>query len=81
MTVIMSDAAVSAARSFTFDFRSTTLGLACVAVLIALMFVRELLSAYGGAASRITVLTLDVVIWPLFVLFAAIVGVRLIELI
>lgn len=82
MTSAVTDAVARAAVSFTYEFRSTTLGLAVVLTLLMLMFAREVLKAHGGGgrtAERVR--ALDIAVWPLFLTFGFIVSVRLLELI
>jgi hypothetical protein len=81
MTSSVTDAVAAAAASFTFEFRSTTLGLAVVLALLVLMFARETLKAHGGERALERVRALDVAVWPLFITFAIVVSVRLLELI
>lgn len=81
MTISVTDAVARAAGTFTFEFRSTTLGLAVLLALLLLMFVREMLKAHGGRRAQERVRALDVAVWPLFVTFGFIISVRLLELI
>lgn len=81
MTVSVTDAIAAATRSFTFDFRSTTLGLVIVLVLVVLLFVRDLLKPDIGLRARSRVRALDVAVWPLFITFGLIISIRLLELI
>lgn len=81
MTSSVTDAVVAAAESFTFEFRSTTLGIAVLLTLLVLMFVREMLKAHRGRRRLGRIKALDIAVWPLFIIFGFIVGVRLIELI
>lgn len=81
MTASVTDAVAAAARSFTFEFRSTTLGLAVMLALVLLMFTREMLKAHRGLHAVAKVRALDIAVWPLFITFGIIVIVRQLELI
>ncbi len=81
MTSAVTDAVSAAAASFTFEFRSTTLGLAVVLALVCIMFAREMLKTHGGGRAAETVRALDIAVWPLFMTFGFLVSVRLLELI
>lgn len=81
MTTALTDAVVAAAASFTFEFRSTTLGIAVLLALLILMFAREILKARRGRGTNERVRALDTAVWPLFIVFGCIVSVRLLELI
>lgn len=81
MTSSVTEAVVSASTSFTYEFRSTTLGVAVVLTLLLLMFAREMFHAHGTPQAGRRSRALDVAVWPLFLTFGLIVSVRLLELI
>ena len=81
MTSSVTDAVAAAATSFTYEFRSTTLGVVVVLTLLLLMFARELFNAHGSLKAARRVRALDAAVWPLFLTFGLIVSVRLLELI
>jgi len=81
MTTSVTDAVADAAQSFTFEFRSTTLGIVVLLALLLLMFAREMLKAYRGRRAVERVRALDIAVWPLYIVFGFIVSVRLLELI
>jgi hypothetical protein len=81
MTSAVTDAVSAAAASFTFEFRSTTLGIAVLLALLFLMFAREMVKVHRGRRTLERVHALDIAVWPLFIVFVFIIGVRLLELI
>lgn len=80
MTSSITDGVATAALRFTYEFRSTTLGIALVAVVLALIFAREMLKAHGARATINHVRALDIATWPLLLTFFFMVSVRLLEL-
>ena len=80
MTSLIPDAVAAEASSFTYEFRSTTLGIALLVMLLVLMVAREMLKGYRDRQAVERVAALDVAVWPLFIVFGFIVSVRLLEL-
>jgi hypothetical protein len=60
-----------------FDTRSVSVGLVAVLLLVVLLVCAEVLRGLGGARARALAANLTVVIGPLLVAFALIVGTRL----
>lgn len=81
VTSAITDAVSATASSFTFEFRSTTLGIAVLLSLLVLMFAREMVKAHRGRRTVERVRALDIAVWPLFMVFGFIISVRLLELI
>lgn len=80
MTITVTSLATTALTITSFDNLSTSIGLAVIAVLAALLLVRELVPMLrGGSAPRET-RALDMAIVPLLMVFTIIVVVRLAEL-
>jgi hypothetical protein len=61
----------------TFDARSASIGLVVVVLLSVLLIESELLRGLGGRRAQATVRNLSIVIAPLLVAFAVILGTRL----
>lgn len=81
MTIIIDEATRQSILSFTFDFRSTTAGLALIVLLVAVLVVRELVRVVGGPHASRRLDQLNVVAYPLLLAYAAIVVVRLVSLV
>jgi hypothetical protein len=81
MTAGITEFAQQAAASYTYDFRSTTVGLVIVLILVVLLTVREVARAEGGERARELVYGVNVVVWPLLIVFSTVMIVRLISLI
>lgn len=80
MTATIPELVRDAAVSFTFDFRSTTVALVAIVVLVLLLTVREIARAHGGGRAAERMETLGVAVWPLLLLFGLAVIVRMVQL-
>lgn len=81
MTILIDEATRRAIVSFTFDFRSTTAGVAVIVLLVALLMVREVIRVHGGPRVAERLDQLNVVVYPLLLAFMAVVVVRLVSLV
>ena len=68
------------AAAFSWDFRSTTVGLVLVVVLVILLIVREVLHGWSEGRAHVRLDVLDVAVLPLGVGFGIIILARLIDL-
>lgn len=81
MTVLIGETARRAIVSLTFDFRSSTAGLAIIVLLVGLLMVREVIRVHGGPRAISRLDQLNVVVYPLLLAFIGIVIVRLLSLV
>lgn len=81
MTILIDEASRRSILSFTFDFRSTTAGLAIIVLLVVLLMLREVIRVHGGPRLAERLDQLNVVVYPLLLAFIAIVVVRLVSLV
>jgi hypothetical protein len=66
--------------SFTFDFRSTTVGVVVVTALLILLVVREIARANASPRTEEQVEVLNVAILPLLIAFGTVIVVRMVQL-
>lgn len=81
MTIIIDQATRQSILSFTFDFRSTTAGVALIVLLVAVLTLRELIRVHGGPRMTERLDQLNVAAYPLMLAFTAIIVVRVVSLI
>jgi hypothetical protein len=81
MTILIDEATRRSILSFTYDFRSTTAGVALIVMLLAFLLVREVIRVHGGPRAGQRLDTLNIVVYPLLLAFSAVVIVRLISLV
>ena len=81
MTALIPEFARRTIQSFTFDFRSTTVGVVLICVLMVLLVAREVIRVHGGPRSPDRLEALNSFVYPLLLAFAAVVVVRLASLI
>jgi hypothetical protein len=81
MTALIPEFARHTIQSFTFDFRSTTVGAVLIGVLIVLLTAREVIRVHGGPRVVDRLEALNAFVYPMLLAFAAIVVVRLVSLI
>jgi hypothetical protein len=81
MTILIDEATRRAILSFTFDFRSTTAGVALILLLVILLLAREVIRVHGGPRAGQRLETLNVVVYPLLLAFSAVVIIRLVSLV
>lgn len=81
MTALIPEFARRAIQSFTFDFRSTTVGVVLIGALIVLLVAREVIRVQGGPRALDRLEALNVFVYPMLLAFAAVVVVRLVSLI
>jgi hypothetical protein len=80
MSSLLFDTARRLVHDESFARRSTTVGLAVVLLLLALVVQRELVRALGGEHERARIQSFGVAIGPLLVAFLLIAGVRYVHL-
>ncbi len=81
MTILIDQASRQTILSFTYDFRSTTGGVALIVLLVVVLVLRELIRVHGGPRMTQRLDQLNVAAYPLLLAFAAIMVVRLVSLI
>lgn len=81
MTALIPEYARQAIQSFTFDFRSTTVGVVLIGVLIVLLVAREVIRVHGGARAVDRLEALNAFAYPMLLAFAAVMVIRLVSLI
>lgn len=81
MTALIPEFTHQAIESFTFDFRSTTVGVVLIGVLIVLLVAREIIRVHGGAQASERLEALNAYVYPLLLAFSAVIVVRLVSLI
>jgi hypothetical protein len=81
VTIIIDQATRQSILSFTFDFRSTTAGVALIVLLVAVLTLRELIRVHGGPRMTERLDQLNVAAYPLMLAFTAIIVVRVVSLI
>lgn len=80
MTVTFPDLVRDYASALSYDFRSTTIGLVVVALLVLLLTERELIGAWRPADRHRHLEPLDAAILPLAIAFVVMVAARLVDL-
>ena len=81
MTALIPESVRQTILSFTFDYRSTTVGLVAILILGLLLIAREIIRAHGGPRAVERVDALNVAIYPLLLTFIGVVVVRVVSLI
>lgn len=81
MTALVPEFARRAIQSFTFDFRSTTVGSVLIGALILVLIAREVIRVHGGPRAADRLEALNAFVYPLLVAFAAVIAVRLASLV
>lgn len=81
MTILINEAGERAILSFTFDFRSTTAGVAVIVLLLTLLAMKEVIRVHGGHRARERLDQINVAAYPLILAFIAVVVVRLVSLV
>lgn len=81
MTALIPEFARRAIQSFTFDYRSTTVGVVLIGTLIAILVAREVIRVQGGPRALDRLEALNAFVYPMLLAFAAVVVVRLVSLI
>ncbi|MCV0403328.1 MAG: hypothetical protein K5924_06415 [Chloroflexi bacterium] len=80
MTVVFPEFAQQYAASFTYDFRTTTVGVIAVILLVVLLIVRELVTAWRLPSGVLKLEPIDIAIPPLLLTFGVVVLGRLADL-
>jgi hypothetical protein len=81
MTALIPEFVRRAIESFTFDYRSTTVGIVLIAALLMLLVAREVIRVHGGLRAMERLDALNAFVYPMLLAFVAIVVVRLVSLI
>jgi hypothetical protein len=81
MTAVIPEFARRVIESFTYDFRSTTVGVVLIGVLIVLLVEREIIRVHGGPQVHDRLDGLNAFLYPLLFAFTAVIVVRLVSLI
>jgi hypothetical protein len=81
MTALIPEFVRRSIESFTFDFRSTTVGVVLISILIVLLVAREVIRVHGGPRDVDRLEALNAFVYPMLLAFVAIIVVRLVSLI
>jgi hypothetical protein len=81
MTATLPEFARRAIESFTYDYRSTTVGVVLIGVLMVLLVGREIIRVHGGPRAIDRLDALNAFVYPLLFAFTAVIVVRLVSLI